>query len=158
MGEENEQRPSHLRNGDVLDFCAYLLRRRSPLRAPIWILRPSPSADDYDPLRGRFAVECIDSDLALKTELLKATPDLFLIDAGLSWADPLEQIDTLSRLLDVPLVLICDRDLPSKKLSSLLKRSYAAGITDVLYRPFDSVEMTETIEVLLKIGQRAKSR
>ena len=94
-------------------------------------------------------IDAITSMLMLKSKLLSHAPDLILVESKVGWEKPVTLIETLTGLLDVPVVMIYSaRDL--KKVPDLLKNAFAVGMHDTLSTPLKRDELWEALDVLLK--------
>ena len=99
-------------------------------------------------------MEDIRSTENLRSKLRGRTPELVLLESAFQWACPFETIDRLDYLLEVPIVLICDHqgDTPN---AEIIKKAFDAGIHDTLYTPLKKDELSETLDVLLKLHRHA---
>lgn len=98
-----------------------------------------------------FRLVVVGSEEELKTRLLTQAPDLILLDSDLSWAGPIPLIEWLSRLVEAPIVMLT----PSDAKGTLIKQAFAAGLHDTLYTPLKDDELSETLDVLLKLRRHA---
>lgn len=90
----------------------------------------------------------IDSWVKLSSQIHFQKPEMIFIEADMQWAHPIQVIDELSRHLDCPMILVCNRKKPQK---GLIKQACARGIFDVLFTPLLNDELLETLRVLLKL-------
>ncbi len=94
-------------------------------------------------------IQTIPSLLLLKSRLLAYMPDLILVESKIQWEEPVALIETLTSLLDIPVVMIYSpKDV--KKNPDLLKRAFTVGMHDTLRTPLKRDELWEALDVLLK--------
>jgi len=98
-----------------------------------------------------FRLIVVGSEEELKTRLLSHAPDLILLDSDLSWAGPIPLIEWLTRLVEAPIVMLTAADAKA----SQIKEAFAAGLHDTLYTPLQDDELSETLDVLLKLRRHA---
>jgi DNA-binding response OmpR family regulator len=101
-------------------------------------------------------VETIQSQSQLKTKMMIHSPQLVAVDASLGWADCMQLIRDLDYFLEVPILLLCEKS-QVKDRSFLVREAYSSGVHDVLFAPFDSDDLRQTLSVLLKFQQSATS-
>lgn len=91
----------------------------------------------------------VDNREQLAAALKMGPPELVLLDSEIDWSEPLELMSWLHQRYHVPIVLLVRKRLVSRR-PSFIRRSYAAGITDVVYLPLAGDDLTQTISVLLR--------
>jgi response regulator of citrate/malate metabolism len=96
----------------------------------------------------------IHDEPTLSAQLLMRTPDLILVESGLSWSEPISLIRHFSGLFSAPVVVICDAE-SKRRQADVLKRAYAAGACDTLFAPLESRELGETLSILLQFQAHA---
>lgn len=101
-------------------------------------------------------VETIESRSQLKTKMMIHSPQLVAVDADLEWADCMQLIRDLDYFLEVPILLLCEKK-KVKDRAFLVREAYSSGVHDVLFAPFDSEDLRQTLSVLLKFQQSATS-
>jgi hypothetical protein len=123
-----------------------------PLPARALIFYISESGRWLEMLRDFENLEIVDirSTESLRQKLMGRTPEIILLESSFQWACPFETIDRLDYLLEVPMVLICDRDGETQN-AEFIKKAFAAGVHDTLYTPLKKDDLSETLEVLLKL-------
>ena len=95
----------------------------------------------------------IQSEEALRKALVFFRPSMILIRSDLSWADPVNLIAEINRISQAPIILVLKKSSP-KKEETLIKKSYQAGIFDVLRLPLGRDEVKEMLELPLKLARR----
>jgi len=142
---------------NVVDLCAY----RSytlPQTHPSRIFYVTQGKERLSLLAAipSLKVETIESSSQLKTKMMLHSPELVVIDSKLEWADALQVIRDLDYFLDVPIVMLCDKSQTPDR-TFLVREAYDAGVHDILFAPFDAEDLKQTLGVLLKFQQSAKS-
>lgn len=93
-------------------------------------------------------------------DLLKAMslsrPAFVLIQADLTWSDPLQLISQLNQHTNSPILLLLKKQ-NSKKQEAFIRRAYQAGILDILYLPLQDSEVEEVLDLILRISKKAIS-
>lgn len=87
----------------------------------------------------------------LRTQLLSLVPQVVVIEADIKWAPALGLIEELHTGFDLPVILLSDK--PRSRGRTLIKQAYAAGVSDVLYKPLDPEEVLQSLGVLLKFQE-----
>ena len=95
----------------------------------------------------------INSVADFETALKVKTPVLVIVDAFLSWADPLEMIRRVGELPDCKVVLVY-RPEEEKKNQEIFKQAFPLGLFDTVATPVTRDELLERLDVLFRLNLR----
>lgn len=140
--------PEKILPANVIELRKFRNRRQTQSTHPVFYLTQFGQSRESIGSLPWLQVEEIPSLADLKRALVAKTPDLILLEANITWLDPISAISLLSSLVEVPIVMICE---PSAKSQSLIKKAFAAGVHDTLNAPLRREDLMESLEVLLKL-------
>lgn len=95
----------------------------------------------------------ISSEEDLLVTLANSRPAFILIEATLSWADPIQLIARLSQLSASPILFLMKKS-NSKKQDAVIRQAYQAGIFDILYLPLEEPEFREMVDLVLRVSRK----
>jgi len=102
-------------------------------------------------------VRVLVSEEDLLRALAVSRPAFILIEATLSWSDPLRLISRLSQLSGAPIILLMEKKRTQEKALEI-KQAYQAGIFDVAHLPLQKEDFQEMVELVLRISKTAIHR
>jgi len=140
---------------NVLDFTRHFERRRLRSLHTVFYINERGRWNKQLTLFQSLRVLDIRSVDSLRSGLCENQPDLILLESDLSWADAIEVSRDLVVRMEVPIVMLWNRR--SNVSRKAIKNAYAAGVTDMLLPPFDSDDISETLDVLLKYQRQVTS-
>jgi len=135
--------------GNVIDLSSFRRRRASPGSHTIYYINESELWLELLSLFKDLRIENLNSPEKLSTTMLVRPPALVFLESFLSWANPIELIANLQRRSEVPIVMICDSQYSDNP--TLIKKAYEAGVYDTLFTPLKKQDLSETLEVLLRL-------
>jgi len=150
-------RPSSVASSNVLNFDAS--RNKLPpskSHTVFYINENRECAALLESLGDVHVVDIHDPDM-LTRKLLIRIPDVIMIESSLQWSDALTTVRQMTDLMAAPVVLLVDRHCQNQA-PQLIKKAYAAGVSDTLFLPLDKDEVQRTLNVLLHFQSQASLR
>lgn len=147
--EGSKEASSTCASYNVIDMNAYRRRKSHlPQHHLLYITDESPHGDAIQGIPSA-ATDIVASLETLRVAFVRRNHDLVFVDSDLSWADPVELIERMTRLSSPPILLLCSQT--GARNNAMLKRAFAAGLHDTLFAPLSHEDLLESVEVLLKL-------
>ncbi len=158
MGRKLESHESN-----VVDLGAFRRKVRAPSSAapislPIFYINQDGCSEGALRTFPFFEITPINSHAKFETAIaLKkpglAVPMLALIDAFLTWADPVELVRRLGEIPNCSVLLVY-RPQDEIKNQAIFKRAFPLGLFDTLASPVTRDELIERLDILFRLNLR----
>ncbi len=142
---------------NVVSFSASRKKVTAPKAHTIFYINESLDCAPLLESLGDIYLVDIHNPETLTRKLLIRIPDVILVESGIEWSDALTTVRQMTDLMAAPVVLLVGEN-SIKEDPDLIRKAYAAGVSDTLFMPLDQEEVFQTLNVLLHFQAQASLR